>query len=65
MVKRQMKFSQFSTLAVWVVTLTATPALAQSGGREAQIVVDGNTNEVLYENNAQALRRPASITKVM
>lgn len=65
MVRRQMKFTQFSTLAVWVVTLTATPALAQSGGREAQIVVDGNTNEVLYENNAQALRRPASITKVM
>jgi D-alanyl-D-alanine carboxypeptidase len=47
------------TVAVFV------PAQAQTTGREAQIVIDAQTNEVLYENNAQALRRPASITKVM
>jgi D-alanyl-D-alanine carboxypeptidase len=48
-----------STVAV------SASAQAQTTGREAQIVIDAQTNEVLYENNAQALRRPASITKVM
>lgn len=33
--------------------------------RFAQIVVDADTQEVIYEENARALRRPASITKVM
>lgn len=45
--------------------LVQTPAFAQADGRSAQIVVDADTNTVLYENNAQAPRRPASITKVM
>ncbi|MFG1464821.1 serine hydrolase [Xanthobacter sp. DSM 24535] len=31
----------------------------------AAIIVDGNTGKVLYEDNADALRHPASITKVM
>ncbi|MEP9367010.1 serine hydrolase [Xanthobacter sp. VNH20] len=29
------------------------------------IIVDGNTGKVLYEDNADALRHPASVTKVM
>lgn len=31
----------------------------------AAIIVDGNTGKVLYEENADALRHPASVTKVM
>jgi D-alanyl-D-alanine carboxypeptidase len=53
-----------STAFVSVLSLQ-TPAFAQVGTREAQIVVDAQTNEILYEKNAQASRRPASITKVM
>ena len=40
-------------------------AHAQAEMREAQIVVDVETSEVLYENYARDSRRPASITKVM
>jgi D-alanyl-D-alanine carboxypeptidase len=54
-----------SSTAVLSVTAIHNPAYAQAGTREAQIVVDAETNEILYENNAQAARRPASITKVM
>lgn len=54
-----------SSTAVLAVLAINSPAYAQVGTREAQIVVDAETNEVLYENNAQAERRPASITKVM
>jgi D-alanyl-D-alanine carboxypeptidase len=39
--------------------------VAQANQRFAQIVVDADTHEVIFEENAQALRRPASITKVM
>jgi D-alanyl-D-alanine carboxypeptidase len=51
--------------ALLLVLAVQSPAYAQADGRSAQIVVDAETNEVLYENNAQASRRPASITKVM
>ncbi|MCZ8207605.1 MAG: D-alanyl-D-alanine carboxypeptidase [Hyphomonadaceae bacterium] len=50
---------------VAMVSLASTSAVAQANPRFAQIVVDADTNEVIYEENAQALRRPASITKVM
>ena len=53
-----------STVLVSVLVIH-TPAAAQSDGRAAQIVVDADTNQILYEYNAQASRRPASITKVM
>jgi D-alanyl-D-alanine carboxypeptidase len=53
-----------STVLVSTLTLSG-PAFAQADGRSAQIVVDADTNAILYENNAQASRRPASITKVM
>lgn len=50
---------------VAVVSLASTSATAQANQRFAQIVVDADTHEVIFEENAQALRRPASITKVM
>jgi D-alanyl-D-alanine carboxypeptidase len=50
---------------VAVVSLASTSASAQANQRFAQIVVDADTHEVIFEENAQALRRPASITKVM
>ena len=53
-----------STL-VAMVSLASTSATAQANQRFAQIVVDADTHEVIFEENAQALRRPASITKVM
>jgi D-alanyl-D-alanine carboxypeptidase len=43
----------------------ASPATARENPRFAQIVVDADTHEIIYEENAGALRRPASITKVM
>jgi D-alanyl-D-alanine carboxypeptidase len=58
-------FGIIGTSAVLSVMAASGPAYAQSSGREAQIVVDAETNEVLYESNARELRRPASITKVM
>lgn len=49
-------------------TVTRTVAAADRGvwqrGASA-IVVDANTGRVLYEDNADALRHPASVTKVM
>jgi D-alanyl-D-alanine carboxypeptidase/cell division protein FtsN len=47
---------------------TATPAAALgvfSQPKYAAIVVDANTGEVLYSKRADALRYPASITKIM
>lgn len=48
-----------------MMSLASTSATAQANQRFAQIVVDADTHEVIFEENAQALRRPASITKVM
>ena len=46
-----------------------SPAMAQPAGtsesKYAAIVVDAATGEVLYAKNADALRHPASITKIM
>lgn len=50
------------------VTKTAAPARAAMSGWQtgySDIVVDANTGRVLQETNADALRHPASITKVM
>ncbi|WP_374251828.1 serine hydrolase [Xanthobacter sp.] len=49
---------------------TKTAAAADpDGGRwrygSAAIIVDGNTGKVLYEENPDALRHPASVTKIM
>lgn len=50
---------------VAAMSLAFSPQAAQANERFAQIVVDADTHEVIFEENAQALRRPASITKVM
>ncbi len=53
--------------AVLVAVLIAAPglALAQSGGRYASFVIDTDTNRVLHSRNADELRYPASLTKMM
>jgi D-alanyl-D-alanine carboxypeptidase len=40
-------------------------AAAQEADRRAVLVVDANTGRVLYERSADALRHPASLTKLM
>jgi D-alanyl-D-alanine carboxypeptidase len=65
MALRPTLFGIIGTSAVLSALTIHGPAYAQSNGREAQIVVDADSNEVLYENNARESRRPASITKVM
>jgi D-alanyl-D-alanine carboxypeptidase len=58
-------FKIVSASALISVLAVPSSAFAQNDGRDAQIVVDADTNEVLYESNAREARRPASITKVM
>lgn len=41
------------------------PSLAKVKGRRAVLVVDANTGRVLYQKSADALRYPASLTKLM
>lgn len=54
-------------LAVFAVSLSllgAIPATAEAA-RHAAMVIDANTGKVLYQNEADAPRRPASLTKMM
>jgi D-alanyl-D-alanine carboxypeptidase len=56
-----------SALAV-LVTLPCVaplPAAARSADRIAEVVVDASSGSVLYANQPDALRRPASLTKMM
>jgi D-alanyl-D-alanine carboxypeptidase len=39
--------------------------LANDPGKDAALIVDGNNGRVLYSRNAEALRHPASLTKMM
>ena len=48
-----------------MMALTAQPASAASGPKYAGIVVDAKTGNVLYSENADNLRYPASLTKMM
>jgi D-alanyl-D-alanine carboxypeptidase (penicillin-binding protein 5/6) len=43
----------------------AQPRFVSTEGRYAAIVLDAGTGEVLYERNADAIRYPASISKIM
>lgn len=43
----------------------AQPRFASTEGRYAAIVLDAGTGEVLFERNADAIRYPASISKIM
>lgn len=45
--------------------LPAGPAAAAKNNRYAAIVIDATTGEVLHEANADALKYPASLTKMM
>lgn len=51
-------------LAVSLAIATA-PTVAQANSKYAGIVVDAKTGKVLYANNANARRYPASTTKIM
>ena len=41
------------------------PAMSTNNGRYATLIIDANTGEVLHQENADAPRRPASLTKMM
>jgi len=43
----------------------AMPAGATDPGKDAALIIDGETGKVLYERNAEAARHPASLTKMM
>jgi D-alanyl-D-alanine carboxypeptidase len=43
----------------------AVPAGATDPGKDAALILDGATGRVLYERNADAVRHPASLTKMM
>ena len=46
-------------------TVTVARALVPAPEKDAAIIVDGATGKVLYERNADAIRYPASLTKMM
>ncbi|TPW28013.1 D-alanyl-D-alanine carboxypeptidase [Martelella alba] len=48
-----------------VVISTAFPAISAADTNDAAIVVDANTGKVLYSENPDARRFPASLTKMM
>ncbi len=52
-------------IAVCFTPSTADSKPRQRADRSAEIVVDADTGNILYEDNATARRYPASITKVM
>ena len=52
-------------LGVSLSVLVPHNASAASNPKHAAIVVDANTGKVLYGNNADAPRHPASLTKMM
>lgn len=48
-----------------LTALSASPMAAQAGPKYAGIVVDAKTGKVLYSEDADSLRYPASLTKMM
>lgn len=62
------KFFALSAICAGVYGVNALPSNVSAAprvDRSAQIVVDADTGNILYEDNATARRYPASITKVM
>lgn len=51
--------------AVAACLLTLAAGQVQAASRYAAMVVDGHTGKVLYSRNGDALRYPASLTKIM
>lgn len=69
-VERSTKSSSKSASKARPSSATRTASAAEpDGGRwrygSAAIIVDANTGKVLYDENADALRHPASVTKIM
>lgn len=61
-------FRRYSLAVVIILALgllLAGKAVAEGNPRYAGIVIDANTHEVLYAENADARRYPASLTKMM
>ena len=52
-------------LMLGLAALLSSAPVARAAEKDAAIVVDGVTGKVLYERNADALRYPASLTKMM
>jgi len=61
--------SRMRNLAIFAMialtALSAAPMAAQAAPKYAGIVVDAKTGKVLYSENADSLRYPASLTKMM
>lgn len=51
--------------ALLLAVLIMTPGEASAAARRASMVIDANTGKVLHASNADALRHPASLTKMM
>lgn len=45
--------------------VASAPVGATDPSKDAALIIDGETGKVLYERNAEALRHPASLTKMM
>ena len=61
------RFGVLAVLAVLVIAaaIAVAPSAAQANARYAGLVIDAASGEVFYEENASALRYPASLTKIM
>ena len=55
----------FITVMVAVVASVSLTATANANAKYAGIVIDVKTGKVLYSDNADSLRYPASLTKIM
>lgn len=55
----------FINASLFAILFGIAPNVASAAPKNAEIVVDADTGQVLYEDNASAKRYPASITKVM
>ncbi|WP_208978776.1 D-alanyl-D-alanine carboxypeptidase family protein [Pseudovibrio denitrificans] len=58
-------FGQAVGIIAVSVALATAPSVAEANSKYAGIVVDAKTGKVLYANNANARRYPASTTKIM
>ena len=69
LVNRVSSLARAMSKAVLAATLAASFLMTQTanaaGGKHAAIVVDANSGKVLYSDNADAPRHPASLTKMM
>ena len=55
----------FAVLYVAVLVAGLTPATASANNKFAAITVDARTGKILHAENADAIRHPASLTKMM